>query len=112
MKRTVGALMVLGGWIIVPSVVIWLLGGPLWAWVAIVGGLGVALLVLFCAVILFEFVAEKWGGDFAILCIFLLLWLIALTQALGFPWWAVLAGVGVVVAILVGILGFKWLVDE
>lgn len=112
MKRTVGALMVLGGWIIVPSVMIWLLGGPLWAWVAIVGGLGVALLVLFCAVILFELVAEKWGGDFAILCIFLLFCVIALTQAIGLSWWTTLAALGVLVAIPVGLLGLKWLVDE
>lgn len=112
MKRTVGALMVLGAWIIVPSVAIWLLGGPLWAWVAIVGGLGVVLLVILCFAILFDLVAEKWGGDFAVLCIFLLFCVIALTQAIGLSWWGTLVALGVLVAVPVGLLGFKWLVDE
>lgn len=112
MKRSVGGLMVLGGWIIVPSVMIWLLGGPLWAWVAIVGGLGVALLVLFCVTTLLDFIAVKWGGDIALLCVFVPVCVVALTQALGCTWWATLAALGVLAAIPVGLLGLKWLVDE
>ena len=112
MKRTVGSLMMLGAWIIVPSVAIWLLGGPLWAWVAIIGGLGVALLVILCCAALFALIAEKWGGDFAILCIIVLLCVVALTQALGLSWWGTLATLGVLAAIPVGLLGLKWLVDE
>lgn len=112
MKRTVGALMVLGAWIIVPSVAIWLLGGPLWAWVAGIGGLGVALLVLFCAATLLDFIAMKWGGNVALLCVFAPVCVVAFTQALGCSWWTTLAALGVLVAIPVGLLGFKWLVDE
>lgn len=112
MKRSVGGLMVLGGWVIVPSVAIWLLGGPLWGWVAVIGGLGVALLVLLCAATLLEFIAYKWGPNVAILCIIVPLCVVVLTQALGYPWWAVLAALGVLTAIPVGLLGLKWLIDE
>lgn len=112
MKRSVGGLMVLGGWVIVPSVAIWLLGGPLWAWVAVIGGLSVGLLVLFCVAALLEAIAYKWGPSAAILCIILPLSAIAITQAMGFPWWAALAALGVLASILVGLLGLKWLVDE
>lgn len=109
MKRSVGGLMILGGWVIVPSVVIWLLGGPLWGWVAGIG----AVLVFLCGVALLELIADRWGHDCAILCILIPLFLVVLTQALGWPWWAILAVAGlVVVAILVGLLGLMWLVDE
>ena len=104
--------MILGGWVIVPSVVVWLLGGPLWGWVAGIGGLGVALLVFLCGLALLDFIAETWGRDYAILSILVPLGVIALTQALGYPWWVSLASVGMVVAILVGFLGLKWIVDE
>ena len=111
MKRSVGGLMVLGGWVIVPSVTIWLLGGPLWGWAAVIGGLVGAFLVLFGVVTLLEFIAYKWGPSAAILCIFVPLCAIVLTIALGYPWWFVLSGVGFVAAIFVGLLGLKWLVD-
>ena len=104
--------MILGGWVIVPSVAIWLLGGPLWGLVAVIGGLGVALLVLLCVVTILGLIAEKWGVDFAILCIIVLLCVVALTQALGLSWWGTLAALGVLAAIPVGLLGLKWLVDE
>lgn len=107
-KRSVGGLMVLGGWIIVPSVAIWLLGGPLWGWAAVVGG----LIVLACVVALLEFIAHKWGPDVAFLCILIPLCMIVLSITLEYPWWSVLAGVGLVAAIFVGLLGFKWIVDE
>ena len=112
MKRSIGALMVLGAWIIVPSVAIWLLGGPLWAWVAIIGGLGVAFLVILCCVTLFTLIAEKLGPDYAFLCILVPIGVIALTQAIGFSWWGTLAALGVLAAIPVGLLGLKWLIDE
>lgn len=112
MKRSVGGLMVLGGWVIVPSVAIWLLGGPLWGWAAVIGGLGGGFLVLFCIGALLEFVAEKWGPNVAILCIFIPLCVAVLTIALGYPWWAALVGIGAVAAIFVGLLGLRWLVDE
>lgn len=112
MKRSIGALMVLGGWVIVPSVAIWLLGGPLWGWAAVIGGLVGAFLVLFGVVTLLEFIAEKWGPNVAVLCIFIPLCVIVLTLTLGYPWWAVLVGTGFVAAIFVGLLGLKWLVDE
>lgn len=108
MKRSVGGLMVLGGWVIVPSVAIWLLGGPLWGWAAVVGG----LLVLICVAALLEFIAEKWGRNVTILCILVPLCAIVLAQSLGYSWWIVLAGAGIVAAIFVGLLGLKWLVDE
>lgn len=112
MKRTVVGLMVLVGWVIVPSVAIWLLGGPLWAWVAVIGGIGGALLVLLCCIALFEFIADKYGRDVVALCVLLPLCLVALTQALGYPWWVSLASLGVLAAIPVGLVGFKWLIDE
>lgn len=112
MKRSVGALMVLGGWVIVPSGAIWLLGGPLWGWVVAIGGLGVALLVILCCVTLFTLIAEKLGPDYAFLCILVPFGVIALTQALGYSWWVTLGALGVLAAIPVGLIGFKWLIDE
>lgn len=112
MKRSVGGLMVIGGWVIVPSVMIWLLGGPLWGWVAVIGVLGVALLVILCCSALFALIAEKLGPDCAFLCIIVPFCVVALTQALGLSWWDTLAALGVLAAIPVGLVGFKWLVDE